>query len=259
MAFRELDEWRRKEAPPALLITGEPGIGKSAIVAALVHENPEGQVLAYHCCRADTPATLEPAGFVSSLAGMLAARLEDYAAMLEDPGIKGTLERADTDPASAFETAILSPLQSVPKTAGDGRYLLIDALDEALCTPNGPPLSRCLPRALIGCHPGLASLPPHAASPACLRQLRGLSAQALKAEDPLNQNDVRAFLEDRLSDAGLRERSRLATRRSLILRWILTIQCWQFPVRYHCIDAVEGSQLSLDDLESLPPGRLKSV
>ena len=87
--FRELDEWRSREAPPALLITGEPGIGKSAIVAALVHDNREGQVLAYHCCRADTPATLEPARFVRSLVGMLAARLEGYAAMLEDAGHQG--------------------------------------------------------------------------------------------------------------------------------------------------------------------------
>jgi hypothetical protein len=126
--FRDLNEWRSKKSPPALLITGEPGIGKSAIVAALVHENREGQVLAYHCCRADTPATLEPARFVRSLAGMLAARLEGYAAMLEDPGIKDALERADSDPASAFEDAVLWPLHSLPKTAEDRRYLLIDAL-----------------------------------------------------------------------------------------------------------------------------------
>jgi hypothetical protein len=57
--FRDLDEWRSKEAPPALLITGEPGIGKSAIVAALVDDNPEGQVLAYQCCRADTPVNVQ--------------------------------------------------------------------------------------------------------------------------------------------------------------------------------------------------------
>ena len=84
--FRDLDEWRSKQAPPALLITGEPGIGKSAVVAALVDNNPDGQVLAYHCCRADTPATLEPTRFVRSLAGMLAARLEGYAGMLEEQG-----------------------------------------------------------------------------------------------------------------------------------------------------------------------------
>jgi ABC-type cobalamin/Fe3+-siderophores transport system ATPase subunit len=82
------------------LIIGQAGVGKSTIVAALVHENPGGQVLAYHCCRADTPATLEPAGFVRSLAAMLSAQLADYAAMLEDSAIVNALQFADTDPAS---------------------------------------------------------------------------------------------------------------------------------------------------------------
>jgi hypothetical protein len=59
---------------------------------------------------------------------MLAARPEGYAAMLEDPTIKDALERADSDPASAFEDGVLSPLHSLPKTAEDRRYLLIDAL-----------------------------------------------------------------------------------------------------------------------------------
>jgi len=142
--FRDLDQWRRKEAPPALLIAGEPGIGKSAIVAALVDENPDGQVLAYHCCRADTPATLEPARFVRSLAGMLVARLEGYAAMLEDPAIKDALERVDSDPASALEAAVLSPLHRVPETVGDRRYLLIDALDEALVHTKRPTIVEVL-------------------------------------------------------------------------------------------------------------------
>jgi WD domain, G-beta repeat len=37
--------------------------------------------LGYHCCRADTPATLEPAGFVRGLAAMFSARLDEYAAI----------------------------------------------------------------------------------------------------------------------------------------------------------------------------------
>jgi len=69
-----------------------------------------GRSWAYHCCRADTPATLEAARFVRSLAGMFAARPKGYAAMLEDPGIKDALGRADTDPASAFEMNIRSTL-----------------------------------------------------------------------------------------------------------------------------------------------------
>jgi hypothetical protein len=197
--FRDLDEWRSKEAPSALLITGEPGIGKSAIVAALVHDNPAGQVLAYHCCRADTPATLEPARFVRSLAGMLAARIEGYAAMLEDPGINDALERVDTDPASAFEAAVLSPLHSVPKTAGDRRYLLIDALDEALMHPKRPTIVEVFAARINRLPPWLGIVATTRSEPGVLSQLRGLPAQALKADDPKNQDDVRAFLQRRLS------------------------------------------------------------
>jgi TIR domain len=115
--FAEIEGWQVRGAQPALLITGEPGIGKSAIVAALVHENPGGQVLAYHCCQAGTPATLHPAGFVRNLAAMLSGRLDDYAAMLEDPAIVKVLEEADEDPASAFEAAILAPLHQLREPA----------------------------------------------------------------------------------------------------------------------------------------------
>jgi hypothetical protein len=82
-------------------------------VAALVSKNSEGQVLAYHCCRADTPATLEPATFVRSLAAMLSSQLDGYAAMLEGPVIVDVLQFAETDPASAFENAILGPLHNL--------------------------------------------------------------------------------------------------------------------------------------------------
>ena len=82
--FEGINEWRTKSSQPALLIIGEPGVGKSSIVAALSHENRAGQVLAYHCCRVDTPATLDPANFVRSLVAMLSARLDGYASMLKE-------------------------------------------------------------------------------------------------------------------------------------------------------------------------------
>jgi predicted ATPase len=106
--FAEIEGWQVRGAQPALHITGEPGIGKSAIVAALVHENSGGQVLAYHCCQADTPATLHPAGFVRNLAAMLSGRLDDYAAMLEDPAIVKVLEKKPT----RIPLALLRPLFS---------------------------------------------------------------------------------------------------------------------------------------------------
>lgn len=50
--FQEIESWRMQSTEDnAILITGDPGTGKSAIVAELVHRNPGGQVLAYHCCQ----------------------------------------------------------------------------------------------------------------------------------------------------------------------------------------------------------------
>ena len=68
-----------------------PGDWKSAIVYELVHTNLDGQVLTYYCCQADTPATLDAARFVRSVAGMLAARLKEYAAVLENHDLQRAL------------------------------------------------------------------------------------------------------------------------------------------------------------------------
>ncbi len=119
--FQRIDAWRADPGRQrALLITGDPGIGKSAIVAQLVHLNRGGQVLAYHCCRADTPETLRPARFIRALAGMIASQLEAYASKLDDPRVEAALSeaRCETDPASAFEEGILNPLHGVPTPAG---------------------------------------------------------------------------------------------------------------------------------------------
>ena len=130
--FQEIEEWRARGPTPVLLLAGEPGVGKSAIIAALVDRNPGGHVLAYHCCRTDTPATLEPGGFVRGLAAMFSSSLDEYAAMLEASSIARFLQCSDTDPVSAFEAAILGPLHNIRQPEPGRCYMLIDALDEAL-------------------------------------------------------------------------------------------------------------------------------
>jgi WD40 repeat protein len=258
--FQKIDRWRVTSPQAVLLIVGEPGIGKSAIVAALVHENPEGQVLAYHCCRADTPATLEPARFVRSIAAMVSARLEGFSAMLDDPVIKEALDRADTDPASAFEAAILSPLHEVPRPDGNRRYLLIDALDEALAHPKRPTIVEVLAARINRLPPWLGIAATTRSEPGVLSQLRGLPAQALEADDPKNQGDVLAFLQRRLSESGLRNKVE-ASGKTLddVALDVLQSSAGNFLFVTTAIDAIEAGQLRLDDIESQPPGRLSSL
>ncbi|NQT14821.1 MAG: toll/interleukin-1 receptor domain-containing protein, partial [Planctomycetes bacterium] len=154
--FDEIDAWRVAHDERALLITGDPGTGKSAIVAQLVHENPGDQVLAYHCCQADTRATLEPWRFVRSLAAMIGSRLPEYAPQLEDSDVKEALSETScqADPASALERGILAPLETLQAPDGGPRYLLIDALDEALALEDGRQTIVSLLATRIGRLPG---------------------------------------------------------------------------------------------------------
>jgi WD40 repeat protein/serine/threonine protein kinase/DNA-directed RNA polymerase specialized sigma24 family protein len=252
--FQEIDEWRARGSEAALLIIGEAGIGKSTIVAALIHENPGGQVLAYHCCRADTPATLEPAGFVRSLAAMLSAQLDNYAAMLEDPAIVNALQFADTDPASAFEGAILGPLHKLQQSNEGRRYLLIDALDEALTRTQRPTIVDVLSARLDRLPSWLGIVATTRSEASVLRQLGGLSVHTLSAEDPRNRDDVRHFIQHRLAEPALREKAQ-ASRVALpdLEEGLLRSSAGNFLFVTAALDAAESGQFSFDQIEKLPP------
>src|SRR5262249_19192823 len=132
--FHEIEDWLDNNSDErALLIKGDPRTGKSAVVAELVFQNPGGRALAYHCCQADTQATLDPARMIRSLAAMIAAKVPAYAAQLETPDVRDVLSARSSqlDPASALELGLLSPLGQVSPPPSS-RYLLIDALDESL-------------------------------------------------------------------------------------------------------------------------------
>ena len=192
----------------ALLITGDPGIGKSAIVAQLVHLNPGGQVLAYHCCRADTPRDAPPGRFIRGLAGMIASQLDAYAPQLDDPQVEAALgeARCETDPASAFEEGILNPLHVLPTPAGGPRYILIDALDEALTVREGLSIVLLSPSRLDRLPGWLRVVATTRKEPDVLRRLSGLRAEEIRADEPDNLDDIERFLAHRLGQPGLQAR-----------------------------------------------------
>ena len=194
--FRQLDHWRtasRNER--ALLITGDPGAGKSAIVAQLVHANPDGQVLAYHCCRTDTEETLEAWRFVRSLAAMIASKLPDYATRLEESHLRELLSesRCKSDPSVALEQGILAPLHVLQPVGGGIRYVLVDALDEALLTRSQPTIVQLLADHIARFPEWLRVVATTRKDPPVLAALSGLRAQELDAEDPPKSDRHRAL------------------------------------------------------------------
>jgi WD40 repeat protein/serine/threonine protein kinase len=253
--FQEIDEWRTKDRPSVLLIVGEPGIGKSAIVAALVHRNLKGQVLAYHCCRTDTPATLEPARFVRSLASMFSTRLPEYTKALECSSVINALRRADTDPESAFEAAVLAPLHKITQPQKNRYYLLIDALDESLTRAQAPTIFDVLCTRLNRLPPWLGLIATTRNDPSVLNPLRSLRVQIITAQDPKNQDDVRRFIRFRFREASFRQKAKAD--RKILARLeadLLRSSAGNFLFVRTALDAIERGQLDFDHIENLPPG-----
>lgn len=255
--FAEIENWRDDPTSRSMLIVGGPGVGKSAIVAQLVYENPDGQVLAYHCCQADTPTTLSAATFVRSIAGQLSSRVEGYASALKTPKIQDALSVAEveSDPASAFEAGVLAPLAALPEPDDAPQYILVDALDEALLLDEGTNVLNMLVTRLARFPTWLRLVATTRPKPNVLRKLRGLKSQLLDAEDPRNRADVRTFaincLEDPRFDNAL---AQVGKSRDEMADLLLEVSSGNFLYVTQALDAVGKDQLTIADVLELPPG-----
>lgn len=258
--FEEIERWRALREERVLLITGDPGIGKSAIVAQLVHLNPSGQVLAYHCCQADTPATVAPGLFVRSLAAMIASQLKQYATCLSEPAMEEALSESScaSDPASSFERGILTPLESFLAPEQGVRYILVDALDESLAVAGGT--SRTTIVDVLASR--VERLPAWLRIVATTRKdrkvldhLRGLRAFEIDSQKPDNTRDVETYVRQRIqvavSNGHIAEG---AAKSEQICRVLCEKSGGNFLYVQQVLQGIERGVYGFDRLDELPPG-----
>jgi endonuclease V-like protein UPF0215 family len=168
--FTKLDSWLQDpQGEQFYVLTGEPGVGKSAIVAMLTkmwanNDKPEvGQLAAYHFCRAGDVETVRPGRVLRSLATQLGKTLPHYGEALEqvldkvhlriDVDINiDTLSNSqvtgiyvenlkDLDPKEELRLLIQAPLAALSDIYKERgimptvqKIFLIDSLDEAATT-----------------------------------------------------------------------------------------------------------------------------
>ena len=68
--FQEIDRWLTERDERFFILTGEPGVGKSAISAQLLNTR-KSQIAAYHFCLANNSGTIQPSRVLLSIAAQL--------------------------------------------------------------------------------------------------------------------------------------------------------------------------------------------
>jgi WD40 repeat protein len=250
-----VEEWLSDpDGAPAFLLTGDPGAGKSAIMARLTQKLP--QVAALHFCRAENSQTLRPEAFVRSVAAQLATQLPSYAEALRSVL---TLPNAlDEEPDALFKNLIINPLAAA-STDEEPLSLLVDGLDEAVQhgTQTGPSIPR-----LVGSFLGelatmtcrvrlvLSSRP----VPGALRHVQGRSKLlALQASALENRADLEDFVSGRLEQirGALKQ---AGTDAPTVTAWLTERADGNFLYAEQALLGIESGRLDPSDPDAFPAG-----
>jgi hypothetical protein len=239
-AFERIHDWlTRPGASRALLVTGEPGSGKTAIAARLVEfsrgvvEAPTscpkfstGFVSATHFCVARAGSWIDPISFARSISLQLAGIHQPFAVALKNAGdrtiniqvtqqvtkattVKGlvieNLTLTGLNPQAAFTAAVSSPLEEIYRQGFDLPIsIIVDGLDEALAYKGEVTIIKLLS--------ALENIPPKVRLILTSRPEAGVENEFFNADnfslsstenDDANNGDMHSFVQKKLAGSAL--------------------------------------------------------
>ena len=279
--FEEIDRWLQQGNERFFILTGEPGIGKSAIAARLTQIRDD--VAAYHFCRAGDVETVRPARILRSLAAQLGEHLPDYGQALANT-IKPVHLRIEvninigsmtgsqvtgvyienlkeSDPENELDILIRAPLEELQKMYAERQQaqpalavILIDSLDEAVTT-TGTNLVKLLTQLSKS-----TSLPSWVrfimTSRPERRVLRGfepLKPYHLRETSDESLADIRRYVEDRVDQPALQNRLQVnQVQPQTLITEITNLSHGNFLYTTLLLNDIEAGRQALDNLAALP-------
>jgi WD40 repeat protein len=189
-AVTELERWLADPRRRVLWITGEAGVGKSALAAWLSAHRPE--IAAFHACRYGNSDRVNPRKALSSIAYQLSTQLPHYQQRLNATNLDAL--RGEASAQAVFERLFVGPLGGHLPAPERPLAMLIDGLDEAtenrrneLASIIGTELSKTPPwlRLIVTSRPY---------EEAVRGPLQGLDPWKLEAGREENIQDIRSYL-----------------------------------------------------------------
>lgn len=271
--LKEVDAWLKRRGERFFILTGEPGVGKSAFAAWLTRMRKD--IAAWHFCIAGRNDTIVPNTVLRSLGAQLGHYLPDYGKALANT-IKPEKVSIDvkvyakkmtggkltgviiehlhaSDPKDVLEITLRAPLAALP-APDSPRILLIDSLDEAITYRRDLNLVTLLS--------GLDDLPPWVRILCTSRPERsalcyfdGLSAHIFAAESKMNLEDVEQYITNRVGRKAMQARIKTAGKNPEDLSAKLKDEDFHkgnFLFMKILLDDIEAGRQSLEDLNALP-------
>jgi hypothetical protein len=279
--FEEIDRWLQQENERFFILTGEPGVGKSAIAARLTQIRDD--VAAYHFCRAGDVETVRSGRILRSLAAQLGEHLPDYGHALANTinpvhlrievninigsmiGSEVTgvyIENLkESDPENELDILIRAPLEKLQTIYAERQQeqpalaiILIDSLDEAVTT-TGTNLVKLLTQLSES-----TSLPSWVRfvmtsrpERRVLRGFKSLKLYELKEKSNESLSDIRWYVNDRVAQPALQNRLQVnQVQLQTLISEITNLSHGNFLYTKLLLNDIEAGQQALDNLAALP-------
>lgn len=236
-ALAEIASWH-ETAEPLLVVSAEPGVGKSALAVRLAQislgEVPSAQGLgpgwlhAWHFCQAQRFSSLNIRGVLERVADQLCATLPGYAEAVayrapvtiiavnqeftgpvRNSAVIGInrLVLPDAEPCQLLESLFRQPLSEL----GTHAVVLLDAVDETEERIGGPQtLAWLLSTLRTDPIPGLRLVLTTRSGPTAERFFSHGRRLQLRDDEPAGTHDVHTYLQGRLHDRGIANPTRVA-------------------------------------------------
>jgi hypothetical protein len=268
--FDAVEEWVSKGSERFLIVTGEPGIGKSAIMARLAQTRDD--VVAYHFCIAGRNSTITPNTVLRSIAAQLSRTVPEYgtalinslkpeklsihvdiqAAKVDGGDITGVIIKHlyAADPEESLDILLRSPLCNVSETSP--LIILIDSLDEAVTYQGRVNLASLLAR-IDDIPPWIKFICSSRPERRVLRYFDKLQPFILDAESENNLHDVGQYIAARVQRPAMQKSIKdTGMEKELSLEKLLARQCGNFLYIKILLDDIEAGRQSLANISDLP-------